>query len=122
MSLNRTLSYLLSKRQETMLCFSEAVTTAATYLKGAGGQAGDGIPLPKDARIYRIDCWDGTSLKSEIGNESVSQGDRLSLYAQVNGGIFDVYVRINGINTTLVATGVLQNTTLMASVHVQFVG
>lgn len=122
MSLNNTLSYLLSKRQEMLLCFSDAVTTASTYLKGAGGQAGDGFPLPYDARIYRVDCWDGSGVQSGSGNISASQGDRVSLYAQANGSNFDVYVRINGINTTLVAAGLAQNTTLYATAHIQLTG
>jgi len=104
-----------------LLCFSDAVTTSSTYLKGAGGQGGDGFPLPQNARIYRIDCWDGSGILSGSGNIAAAQGDRISLYAQVNGGNFDVYVRINGVNSTLVAAGLSQNSSLYATVHIQLI-
>ena len=93
MSINKTLNYLLAKRSEVLLNFSAQVTTFSTYLKGSGGEAGDGFPMPKNARIYRIDCWDGSLLSSNTGNVSVNQGDRISVYATINAGNFDVSVR-----------------------------
>ena len=121
MSINKTLNYLLTKRAEILLSYSGQVTTSSVYLKGAGGEAGDGLPLPRAARIYRIDCWDGTLLWSGTGNISVDQGERVSVYANQNAGVFDVYVRIDGINTALVATGVTNNSTLMVTVHLRLV-
>jgi len=121
MSINKTLNYLLAKRADILLCFSAQVTTSSTYLKGSGGEAGDGFPLPRAARIYRIDCWDGTVLVSSSGNITVSQGERLSVYAVASGGNFNVTLRINGINTTLAANGAGMNTTLWVTVHLQFI-
>jgi len=117
MSINKTLNYLLAKRADVVMCFSAQVTTSSTYLKGAGGEAGDGFPLPRDARLYRIDCWDGISLFSDTGSVSVNQGDRISVYATINAGNFDVAIRVNGINSALVATGVAANATLMVTLH-----
>ena len=121
MSINKTLNYLLAKRSDVMLNFSAQVTTSSTYLKGAGGEAGDGFPLPKNARIYRIDCWDGVLLSSSTGNVSVSQGDRISVYATINAGVFDVCVRVNGVNTALLAVGLAANSTLMVTVHLKMI-
>ena len=121
MSINRVLNYLLAGQSEILLGFSGQVTTSSTYLKGPGGEAGDGFPLPGAARIYRIDCWDGVLLSSALGKVSASAGDRLSVYANINSGNFDVYVRINGGNSTLVATGVSANSTLMVTVHLKLI-
>lgn len=121
MSINNTLNYLLAKQSDVMLCFSDQVTTSSTYLKGAGGQAGDGFPLPRDARLYRIDCWDGSVLVSDTDNIEISQGDRISVYATANGGVMDVKVRINGSDTALVAAGCLQNATLMVTIHLNLI-
>ncbi|MDP8239254.1 MAG: hypothetical protein P9X24_09195 [Candidatus Hatepunaea meridiana] len=121
MSINKTLNYMLAKQAEVLLNFSGQVTMSSTYLKGAGGELGDGFPLPKNARIYRIDCWDGTSLVSDSGDVAANQGDRLSVYANQNAGVFDVYVQINGVNSSLVATGAVNNTTLMVTVHLKLI-
>jgi len=121
MSINRTLNYLLAKRAEGMICFSAQVTTSSTYLKGPGGEAGDGFPLPRGARIYRIDCWDGTVLTSDTGNESASQGDRLSVYAAYGSGSFTVTVRINGVDTSIKVTSISSGVTLMVTVYFKLI-
>ena len=100
---------MLAKQAEMLLSFSGQVTTSSTY----------GFPLPKDARIYRIDCWDGLNLVSKTANVSASQGERISVYAAFNAGNFDVSVRINGVNTTLTATGLAASSTLMVTVHLK---
>ncbi len=104
-----------------MICFSTQVTTVSTYLKGPGGEAGDGLPLPRDARIYRIDCWDGTVLTSDTGNESASQGDRLSVYAAYSAGSFTVTVRVNGVDTAIEVTGISSGVTLMVTVYFKLI-
>ncbi len=121
MAINKTLNYLMAKRAETLLCFSASVTTLSTYLNGSGGQAGDGFPTPKNCRLYRLDCWDGSQLVSATGNVPASQGDRISVYATYNGLSFDVEVRVNGISTTLIALGANANATLYATVHLQMI-
>ena len=121
MAINKTLNYLLAKQSEVLLCFSAQVATTSIYLKGSGGEAGDGFPLPRNARIYRIDCWDGTSLVSDTGNVSVNQGQRVSVYAAYNAGSYDVKVRVNGADSALVASGLLANSTLMATVHLKMI-
>jgi len=120
--INQTLNYLLARRREMLICFSGAVTTAATYLKGGGGEAGDGLPLPRAGRILRIYCWDGTNLVSGTGNVSVTQGQRLSVHATPSGGNFNLTVRVNGAATALMATGAGQNSTLFVTVLVQLDG
>lgn len=121
MSINRTLNYLLAKQAEICLNFSGQVSSSSTYLKGAGGEAGDGFPLPKEARIYRIDCWDGTILKSDTGNVSADQSDRLSVYAAFNVSTFDVSIRINGVDTVLIASGLASGSTLMVTVYLKLI-
>ena len=117
MTINHTLNYLLARRHETLICFSAAVTTGSQYLNGPGGQPGDGLPLPKAALVTRIDCWDGANLKSATGLISVAAGGRLSVYAAASGGLFDVKLRVNGVDTTLAAVGAGVNTTLFVAVH-----
>ena len=121
MAINRTLNYLLAKQSEVLLCFSAQVVTTSIHLKGSGGESGDGFPLPKNARIYRIDCWDGTNLVSDTGNVTINQGQRVSVYAVYNAGNFDVKVRVNGVNSELSAAGLLANATLMATVHLKLI-
>ena len=121
MAINKTLNYMLAKQSEVLLCFSAQVVTTSIYLKGSGGEAGDGFPLPKKAHIYRIDCWDGTNLISDTDNISANQGQRVSVYAAYNSGSFDVKVRVNGIDTALITTGLLANSTLFATVHLKMI-
>ncbi len=121
MTINQTLNNLTAQRSDLILTFGAPVGTASIYLNGGGGVAGDGYPLPKGARAYRIDCWDGASLNSDTDNVLFSQGDRISVYAEVNGGSFDVKVRKNGVSTALVAASVSQSATLLVSVHLKFV-
>ncbi len=120
MSINETLNYLLAKRSEVVLCFSGTVVNITIDLKGAGGESGSGFPLPRAARLLRVDCWDGTSLVSDTGNESASQGDLVSVKAVANGAVFDVTVQLNGADTNLVAAGADQNTSLMVTVYLVF--
>ena len=119
MAINKTLNYLLAKRSESLLCFSDSVSTLSTYLKGAGGQSGDGFPLPKNGRIFRVDCWDGSQLVSASGNVAVSQEQRISVYANYVLTAFDVEIHVNGVSTTLKATGAGSNTNLYVTVHLQ---
>ena len=119
MSGNSLISSLDRDRSDVIMNFSGQVTTSSTYLAGSGGQAGDGLPLPCDARIYRVDCWDGAISVNNAGNLKVSQGDRISVYANSTGGAFDVKVRVNGIDTAMVAVGVNINSTFFVSVHLQ---
>ena len=121
MSINKTLNYLLAKRADVVMCFSAQVTTSSIYLKGAGGEAGDGFPLPKNARIYRIDCWDGVSLSSDTGSLSINQGERISVYAEIGIGDFDVAIRVNGVDSALKVTGVAKNSTLMVTLHLKMI-
>jgi len=98
------------------MLFSAQVTTSSTYLKGGGGEAGDGWPIPKSGKIVGIDVWDGANLHSVTGEVSFSAGDRISVYA-ASGTTFSVYVRINGVNTTIVATNIAPNSTLFATLN-----
>lgn len=119
MSINETLNYLLATRHVILLNFSAQVSTSSVYLKSAGGEAGDGLPLPRDAALCRIDCWDGLQVVSSQGNISAVQGDRVSVYAEAAAGSFNVKVRLNGVDTTLTADGVNANATLWATVYLQ---
>jgi len=118
MSVNNTLNYLKAQQKEHILMFSSALTTASQYLRGGGGEAGDGFPLPRRGAIVRLDVWDGSTLKSAEGDIEIAQGERLALWAEYGTSAFDIYVRIDGMNTTLMASGLSANSTLMATVQV----
>ncbi len=122
MSINQTLNYLSSRRCEALVCFSGTVTTTTVDLKGAGGEPGDGWALPRAARIHRIDCWDGGSLKSGTGNVSAAQGDRIGVRAVASDGAFDVKLLLNGSLSGLAATGAAKNSSLKVTVHITLIG
>jgi hypothetical protein len=117
MQINNTLNHLLARRSEVLLPFSGAVTTASTYLKGAGGETGDGFPLPKGGKIVGLNVWDGVTHKSGTDEIVFSAGDRISLYAAYNAPVFTATVRINGVDTTLIASSLAANSTYMAHIH-----
>jgi len=117
LTLNHTLNYILAKRKEFLLPFSAQVTTASTYLKGGGGEAADGWPVPRAGKIVGLQVWDGLALNEAAGEVSIAAGDRLSLYALYGGTTFTVYARINGVNTTLGAATVAPNATLVATLN-----
>lgn len=120
MSINNTLNYLQSKRSEIMLTFSAAVSSTSAYLKGGGGESGDGFPLPKDAFLCSLHCWDGSNLQTKAECVEVDQGDRLSVYATVSGTSFDVKVQVNGVASSLMVSGVAQSTILYATLVLKF--
>jgi hypothetical protein len=92
MTINATLDYLKSEQSIIVLCFSDAVTTVDKYLKGAGGIADDGFPLPFPGVILAIQVYDGSDLSSTKGNVEFSADDRISVYAVYDLGEFTVYV------------------------------
>lgn len=116
MSVNPTLNYLKSEQSLVMLCFSEAVTTGDKYLKGAGGIGDDGFPMPLDGTLEALQVHDGTDTESDDKTIPFSAGDRISAFAVHDVDFFIVYVRINGINTTLSASPLDENTDLLATV------
>lgn len=118
MFINETLNYILARRADILLPFSAAVTTASTYLKGAGGEAGDGLPLARGGKAVGIEVWDGANRKSATAEISLTAGDRVSLYANYGTTDFTVKLRVNGLDTTLAASGVAANTTLYAALHI----
>jgi len=117
MTINDTLNYLLARRTKIVLPFSAQVTTASTYLKGGGGESGDGTPVPRGGRLIGLQVWDGLALKSASDELALAAGDRVSLYATYGAGTFTVTARINGLDSTLAAGAVGPNTTLFASLE-----
>lgn len=116
MSINPTLNYLKSEQSLVILCFSATVTTSDKYLQGAGGIGDDGFPMPKDGTLESLQVHDGTDTAGDDKSISFSAGDRISVFALHDVNIFTVYVRINGINTTLSASPMAENTDLLATV------
>jgi len=117
LTINETLNYLLAKRTELVVLFSAQVTTGSTYLKGGGGEAGDGWAMPRSGKLVAVDVWDGTMRHSDTDEIAFAAGDRISVYASYGGTNFAVTVRINGVDTALSATNVLPNTTLFATLN-----
>ncbi len=120
MSINKTLNYLLARQGDTALGFGATLTTASSYLNGPGGTAGDGFPMPRAGRVTRLDVWDGAVPLVGTDNVSFIAGDRLSVYATAGAGVFDISLRVNGVDTTLVALGAAMNATLYAVIDVKF--
>lgn len=106
MTINQTLNYLLAKRSEILLPFSAQLAGVSTYIKGAGGEAAIGWPLPKGGFIRRVQVWDGSSLRSATGEIAVSAGDVIGLYALAGSSDFTFKVRKNGVDTTITTSGV----------------
>ncbi len=119
MSVNATLNYLKAEQSITLLCFSDSVTTSSKYLKGAGGIAGDGFPMPTAGSIESIDVYDGNDIYSGVGPVSFAAGDKISVYAMNDLSEFTVYVRRNGVNTSVLTGGISENTDLMAVVAIK---
>ncbi len=119
MSVNRTLNYLKSEQSIVILPFGDAVATSDKYLKGAGGLAGDGYPMPYPGHILAIKIYDGTSVHTDTSEVKFSAGDRISVYAVYDVTSFTVYVRKNGINTAIYTGSVGGNTDLFVTVTIK---
>jgi hypothetical protein len=119
MPLNPTENYLRDRRNCTLLNFADAVTTSSRYLKGAGGYAGDGYSMPAPGKVLRLYVYDGTNVRTSTVESSFDAGDRLSVMAEYDQPWFDVFVRVNGNNSSTYSDQVQPNSTLRASVLVR---
>ena len=119
MPLNTTENYLRDRKHVTLINFAEDVTTTSRYLKGPGGYAGDGYPMPAPGKVLRLYVYDGTNVHSSSVESSFDAGERLSVIAEYDQPWFDVIVRINGVNSNTYCNQVLANTMLWASVLVR---
>jgi len=119
MTVNKTLNYLKSEQSIVVLPFGDAVVISDKHLKGAGGLAGEGYPMPYHGCILAIDVYDGTSVHSDTGEIKFSAGDRISVYAVYDVASFTVYAQKNGINTAVFVSSVAGNTDLFATVTVK---
>lgn len=117
-TINPTLNFLHEQFNDCVIPFSKSVTTSSTYLAGPGGLAGDGIPLPTEGAILGIRAYDGINNKDNIFLVDVKAGDRLSVYAQNSTGAFNLFVRINGINTAISLSALNENTDIYACVYI----
>ncbi len=119
MPLNSTENYLRDRQKCVLLSFADAVATSDRYLKGSGGAAGDGYPLPAPGKILRLYVYDDSSMHSSVVESSFNAGDRLSVYADYESPWFQVNVRINGVNSDTYCSQVSANSTLKVSVLVR---
>lgn len=117
MSLNLSLNYLRSSQRWHQYHFSGTISTLSTYLKCAGGEAGDGVPLPRKGAIISLSVWDGILLREMTGEWVYQAGDRLSVWGELGPGKARVVVRINGMDTTISIDGAALNTPLFVSVE-----
>ncbi|MBU0518825.1 hypothetical protein KKA00_00160 [bacterium] len=116
MPLNTTENYLRARQKTTMMNFTDSVATADRYLKGPGGLAGDGYPLPAPGKIQLISVYDGVNTLSDNTETSFDAGDRISVIAIYEAPYFQVTVRINGSNSSTYVSLIGANTTLAVSV------
>ena len=118
MTINETLNYLQARQSLLVLSFSDTVTTANGYLKGAGGVGADGFPMPHDGLLLGLQVFDGSSLHEAAGSLAFSAGDRIAVYANYFPvySTYNVYIRKNGVNQTILVQNVQPNTNLLASV------
>lgn len=112
-----TLNYLYARAPISTLSFSGVTTTASIYLKGGGGEAGDGFPMPRDGVLTGLRVWDGTTLRFDTDEISFAAGDRLAVYCQTTGSNLSVKIRVNGTSTAMQVTGVPFNSTLFAVIE-----
>ncbi len=113
--INNTLNQILAKRMPLLLNFSTQVTTASTELKCAGGETGQGVPIPSHGKAVGLQVWDGSTLQTSSVEVDLIAGDRLNLYAQYGTTDFTIKLRLNGVDSTLTVSGVAANSTLTAS-------
>jgi hypothetical protein len=112
-----TLSYLFARSPMSTMGFSGAVGTTSVHLKGPGGEAGDGFPMPRDGVLSGLRLWDGSTNHADGDEITFAAGDRLAVYCQNMGSNFTVKVRVNGVSTGLEISGVPCNCTLFAVVE-----
>lgn len=111
------LSYLFARSPVSTMGFSGAAGTTSLHLKGPGGEAGDGFPMPRSGVLTGLQLWDGTTRRYDMDEIAFSAGDRLAVYGQNTGTDFNVTVRLNGVSTALQVTGVPYNSTLFTVVE-----
>ena len=119
MSFNLVSTWLEAKKSPTILQFSGPVLTTSVFLRGAGGIGGDGFPLPVNGIATKIAVFDGVSTNSSNGSVSLAIGDRVSVYATFNGGVFSVELYINGVSTGLQVGNCTTNTNLFCSILIE---
>ncbi len=119
MPLNATETLLRERRDRMMINFAGAVVTSDRYLTGPGNYAGDGYPMPAPGKILRLYVYDGTNVRTTDVESSFNAGDRLSLLAHYDQPYFAVWAQINGSNSNTVASLLLTNCTMRASLLVR---
>jgi hypothetical protein len=112
-----TLSYLFARSPISTMGFSGTTATTSVHLKGPGGEAGDGFPMPRDGVLTGLQLWDGSARRFDTDEISFAAGDRLAVYCQNMGTSFTVKVRFNGVSTAIEIEGVPHNSTLFAVVE-----
>ncbi len=117
-TINPSLNFLHEQITECVIPFSKSVTTSSTYLAGPGGLSGDGFPLPVDGAILGLRAYDGTNDKDKSDLVEVSAGDRISVYAQNIASTFNLFVRVNGIDTAIFVTALDENTDIYVCVYI----
>ncbi len=119
MPLNPTENYLRDRQKGILLNFAETVVTSDLYLKGAGGYAGDGYPMPGPGKILRLYVYDGSVTRNSSGESSFNAGDRIAVKAEYQSPWFQVAVQINGANSSTYCSQVAANATLRVSVLIK---
>ena len=112
-----TLSYIFARSPISTMGFSGTTATTSVHLKGPGGEAGDGFPMPRDGVLTGLQLWDGSTRRFDEDQISFSAGDRMAVYCQNMGSSFTVKVRFNGVSTAMQIEGVPHNSTLFAVVE-----
>jgi len=119
MSLNTTENYLRARQKNVLMNFTDSVGTSDRYLKGPGGLAADGYPMPAPGKIQRISVYDGVNTTTGDTETTFDADDRISVIAIYESPFFQVTVRKNGVNTSSYVSQIGANTTLIASVLVR---
>jgi hypothetical protein len=114
---SNTLSYLYARSALSTMAFSGSLSTTSASLNGAGGQGANGFPLPRRGAITSLALWDGTTMRTDTDEIPFNAGDRISVFCQNMGSDFTVKVRVNGVSTELLVTGVPYNSALTATVE-----
>ncbi len=119
MSLNLTACWLEAKLTASMIQFSASVGTTNIYLKGPGGQSGDGFPLPNGGLIRSLTIWANGTLYTATADIPFNEGDRIAIAGVYNPvpATFTWAIVKNGASVPLALDGLPPSTTYFATVE-----
>lgn len=116
---NQTHAFNLAQMTPCLMCFSKALPASGTvYIEGAGGQSGDGFPVPYSGFLTHLSLYDASTplYHSDTAEITLTGNQRICLKAIWTGADYSVRVMLNNVNTALVIHSIPANVTILATV------